>query len=478
MESSHRESAEDFQRMVELLPRKALEQLVLTSFRQMEPISLTLVRTLAESVEREIEVDLGEAVSGVRDMLKRPHSAGSIKDIKIPLRLRHPAPRRLALDLNESYSDSTSIPESPTCSVNAPSSPSLFQPNSREISPPLLTASMTSPTTSLSPVTPLPDSLLAPPLPGPCVILVGAGPGDPALLTLAAHKALQEAEAVICDGLVSEELRRLIPAHVPLHIASKTCGKQHAVQSDLNSLSLHHLTLSRRVVRLKGGDPFVFGRGLEEAHFFTRGNPESGTPGHDSAYPPFSPVPVQVIPGVSSALAGAAAAGIPVTHRGVAREVCVVTAKIESGSHGVSNAAMPGYAAGGRTVVVMMGVKEIRAVVRGLIKRRDDAWPVETPVALVERATTPHQRVVRGTLADIADMVEATVPAVTNQSVIVVGRVVGVATDWECVVGSLPKVDRTCTGNKEDLAEADSRGISVQWTAGGISMVPKTPLSG
>ncbi|KXS14630.1 tetrapyrrole methylase [Gonapodya prolifera JEL478] len=421
-------------RIVESLPRSMLESLVLCSLQRGAPITPDLVRNWPRA-----DVKLGKCgLETERGYLDSPDGS-----------------------LGDSFSDTTSIADTlaPPQPPHLPASTTLTSLSSplrrrlKDLKPLELDCPRTSaPLPQLSPI--LPSSLLPALPPGPCMMLVGAGPGDPSLLTLAAYGAIMGAEAVVCDGL---EIRRLIPAHVPFHIASKTCGKQAAVQADLNSISLHHLTLSRRVVRLKGGDPFVFGRGLEEALLYTRGNPSPGAPNHDPAYPPFDPVPVFVLPGVSSALAGPAAAGIPVTHRGVARDVCVVTAKIEHGTHGLPNAVMPGYAAGGRTVVVMMGVKEIQAVVRGFVKHSLEPWPVDTPVALVEKATTPNQRVLRGTLGDIADVVTRSSPIVTNQSVIVVGGVV--EKSWELRRG----VER---------GETDLGGV-VDWASGMVSMTPR-----
>jgi uroporphyrin-III C-methyltransferase len=211
------------------------------------------------------------------------------------------------------------------------------------------------------------------------VALVGAGPGDPGLLTRRGAELLQAAEVVVYDRLIATELLDLAPDGAELVDVGKGPG-QSGRQADINALLVAHGRSGRRVVRLKGGDPFVFGRGGEEAEALRRAG-----------------VDVEIVPGVSSAFAAPAAAGIPVTHRTVSTSVTVVT-----GHPG--DPALPGvdWDTLGRlegTLVVLMGMAARAAIAERLVAAgRDPA----TPVAVVRWGTTERQEVVRTTLAGLA----------------------------------------------------------------------------
>jgi uroporphyrin-III C-methyltransferase len=228
------------------------------------------------------------------------------------------------------------------------------------------------------------------------VALVGAGPGDPGLLTRRGADLLAEAEVVVYDRLIAGELLDLAPSGAELIDVGKGPGQSDR-QTDINDLLITHGRSGRRVVRLKGGDPFVFGRGGEEAEALRRAG-----------------LDVEVVPGVSSAFAAPAAAGIPVTHRTVSTSVTVVT-----GHEG--DPALPGvdWDTLGRldgTLVVLMGMGARAAIARRLMAAGRDAT---TPVAVIHWGTTDRQQVVR---CDLGHLAEVDLPA---PAAIVVGAVAG-----------------------------------------------------
>lgn len=229
------------------------------------------------------------------------------------------------------------------------------------------------------------------------VCLAGAGPGDPELLTVKALRALQQAEVVLYDRLANPALLDLAPASCERICVGKEDGHHAVPQEQINALLLEHARRGRRVVRLKGGDPFVFGRGGEEALCLA----EHG-------------VPFEVIPGVSSALAAAGSAGIPVTHRNVAASFAVITGHRCDGAITFEKWECLGAL---DTLVFLMGVGARVEIARRLIEA---GRPVKEPVAFVERATTAAQHTVVSTLGEVAaGRVEVRAPAV-----MVVGEVV------------------------------------------------------
>lgn len=257
----------------------------------------------------------------------------------------------------------------------------------------------------------LPAVTLSPPtasapfdLPPGGVALVGAGPGDPGLLTLHAVRALEAAEVVLYDRLVGPGVLALAHPDAVLVEVGKSAGRHSMAQEDIHALMLEHAGAGRRVVRLKGGDPFVFGRGMEEVEACVAAG-----------------VPVEVVPGVTSAIAVPALAGIPVTHRGLTHEFVVVSGHLPPG-HPDS---LVDWAAIGRlrgTVVVLMGVETAPAIAAALVEHgRDPA----TPVAVVSDGSTPTQRTLRTTLAELPAALS--VSDVRPPSVWVVGEVVSQA---------------------------------------------------
>jgi uroporphyrinogen III methyltransferase/synthase len=222
------------------------------------------------------------------------------------------------------------------------------------------------------------------------VYLVGAGPGDPGLLTVRARELLARADVVLCDNLVSPDIRALAAGEVI--DVGKVGGGPQVPQEETERLLVEHALAGRSVLRLKGGDPFVFGRGGEEAQACQR---------HGIGF--------EVVPGVTAGVAAPAAAGIPVTQRGMAMGAAFVTGR-DAGGNPPDLGALARFPG---TLVFYMGVGGLAAIAEGLIA---GGRPATEPCAIVERGTLPGQRVVRGTLADIADRAAAEgigAPAVT-----------------------------------------------------------------
>ncbi len=219
------------------------------------------------------------------------------------------------------------------------------------------------------------------PVMGPgSVWLCGAGPGDPGLLTLHALNALQQADVVVYDALVSPEILHWAP-QAELVFAGKRGGKPSACQGDITQSLVDLARQGRRVLRLKGGDPFVFGRGGEEAQVLIAAG-----------------IAVRVIPGVTAGIGGLAYAGIPVTHRGMNQSVTFVTGHDASGA-APSQVDWAAIARGSQMIVIYMGVKHIAEISARLIAagRRADE-----PAAAVVSATTPQQQVLETTLGRMA----------------------------------------------------------------------------
>ena len=230
------------------------------------------------------------------------------------------------------------------------------------------------------------------------VALVGGGPGDPGLVTVRGRQLLAAADVVVTDRLGPRDLLDVLSPDVEVVDVGKTPGHHPIPQSRINEILVEHARLGRNVVRLKGGDPFVLGRGGEEAiHCAANG------------------VPVEVVPGVTSAVSVPAAAGIPVTHRGITASFVVASA------HDGATAALDALrdAPVTSTVVLLMGVTALADTARRLV---ESGRPPTTPVALVESGWTPAQRTTVTTLADVAEVAER--EGVRSPAVVVVGEVV------------------------------------------------------
>jgi uroporphyrin-III C-methyltransferase/precorrin-2 dehydrogenase/sirohydrochlorin ferrochelatase len=233
------------------------------------------------------------------------------------------------------------------------------------------------------------------------VALVGGGPGDPSLITVLGRRLLAEADVVVADKLAPRSLLAELDPGVEVIDAGKAPHAHNLTQSQINDLIVARALAGQRVVRLKGGDPFVFGRGGEEALACVRAG-----------------VPFQVVPGITSAIAAPAYAGIPVTHRGVTQDFSVVSAHLDP-SHPGATVDWAALAATTGTLVLLMAVAHLDTVAAELIKRGRGAT---TPVAVISDATLPSQQVLTSSLANVAS--DAAEAGIRPPAVVVVGEVV------------------------------------------------------
>ena len=228
------------------------------------------------------------------------------------------------------------------------------------------------------------------------VFLVGAGPGDPGLITVRGLDLIKKADVILYDRLVNESLLESAPGACEMVFVGKEPGCHAKTQDEINSLIAHHGARHRCVVRLKGGDPFVFGRGGEEAEICVKNS-----------------IPFEVVPGITSAVAGPAYAGIPVTHRAHNTSVTIMT-----GHRWDSSRVRDTYPGLSGTLVILMGAAAFPMISEDLIEM---GYSPDTPAAAIHRATTADQRTIRGTLATLATQ---TIP---SPSVIIVGTVSGLS---------------------------------------------------
>ncbi len=234
------------------------------------------------------------------------------------------------------------------------------------------------------------------------VYLIGAGPGDPSLITVKGLELLKRAEVLVYDYLATPKLLKHVPKDAECIYAGKKGGSCHAhTQEEINQMLIDHALAGKTVVRLKGGDPFIFGRGGEEIEAIARHG-----------------IPFEIVPGVTSATAAATYAGVPITHRQYTASVAFITGH-EDPTKETSNIAWDKIATGIGTLVFYMGIKNLPTIAENLIKHGRDP---QTPVAVVRWASTPIQRSVVGTLANIAEVV--TREKIKAPALIVVGEVV------------------------------------------------------
>ena len=251
------------------------------------------------------------------------------------------------------------------------------------------------------------------------VWLCGAGPGDPGLLTLHAVNALRQAEIIVYDALVSEDILDFAPKTALREYAGKRGGKPSAKQRDISLRLVDLAREGKRVVRLKGGDPFVFGRGGEEAQTLIQHG-----------------VPIRIVPGITAGVGGLAYAGIPVTHRDVNQAVTFVTGHDQSGE-APSSLDWHAIARGSQTIVIYMGMKHLERIAGQLIEGGRNP---DEPVAVVTSASTDAQQVLETTLANAAvDVAEANM---VPPAIICVGKAVLMrqALDWQALAnGDAPR---------------------------------------
>ncbi|WP_373476385.1 uroporphyrinogen-III C-methyltransferase [Sphingorhabdus sp.] len=230
------------------------------------------------------------------------------------------------------------------------------------------------------------------------VFLVGAGPGDPELLTLKAARLISTADVVVHDGLVDDAIMAMINPAARLISVAKSRSKHTVPQEGINDILVREALAGHMVVRLKGGDPFIFGRGGEEAESCR----EAG-------------IDVEVVPGISAAMGGAAGALLPLTHRDASSAVTFVAGQCK----GLTDQNWAGLAGKGRTLVIYMGIATAADITEKLIC---DGLSPDTPVAVLERVTRPNSRALRTILTDLGDMIVR--EKVTSPAIIIVGDVV------------------------------------------------------
>lgn len=239
------------------------------------------------------------------------------------------------------------------------------------------------------------------------VFLVGTGPGDPELLTLKALKVIQSADLLLYDRLVSNDVLEMVHPDARLLYVGKTAGYHSRTQEEIHELLLSFAEVGANVVRLKGGDPLVFGRGGEEMDFLQQQG-----------------IQVKVIPGITAASGIAAELGVPLTHRGVANSVRFLTGHSRKGGADplfvAENAADPDS-----TLVIYMGLSTLPSLILKLIHH---GLPPDTPAAAIERGTTPQQRIVMAELKDIGDKIAS--EQLVSPTLIFIGRVVALSPLW------------------------------------------------
>ena len=231
------------------------------------------------------------------------------------------------------------------------------------------------------------------------VFLVGAGPGNPGLLTLKGLQILKKADVVIYDRLIHDVVK-LIPKKARKVYLGKESGRADVIQRKINDLMVSEAKAGRNVVRLKGGDPFVFGRGGEEVQHLKR-----------------SGIKFEVVPGVTSAFAAPAYAGIPVSHRDFSSSIAIVTGTDEAG--GISNVNWQKIGTSIDTIVVLMGVQQLNHIISRIL---DSGISPKTDVAIIEWGTTNKQRTIYGLLGNIVGKVRKS--RLESPAVIVIGNVV------------------------------------------------------
>jgi uroporphyrin-III C-methyltransferase len=230
------------------------------------------------------------------------------------------------------------------------------------------------------------------------VYLVGAGPGDPDLLTMKAGRLIGLADVIVHDGLVDDAIMVLVGPQSRLISVAKSRSKHSVPQDAINDILIREARAGHRVLRLKGGDPFIFGRGGEEAEACRAAGVE-----------------VEIVPGISAALGGAAQFALPLTHRDASSAVSFVAGQCK----GLTDQNWAGLAGKGRTLVIYMGVATAADITEKLIA---DGLSPDTPVAVLERATRPQARALRTLLTDLGDMI--TRERIASPAIIVVGDVV------------------------------------------------------
>jgi len=232
------------------------------------------------------------------------------------------------------------------------------------------------------------------------VALVGAGPGDPELLTIKALRFIEQADVAVYDRLVSKEIMALLPDNCERIYVGKKQAEHRLPQEGINEVLVEQAKLGKKVLRLKGGDPFIFGRGGEEAlHVLANG------------------ISCHVAPGMTAASSCAAYAGIPLTHRGVAQGCSFITGHLQT--EGQLDLPWTALSVDTQTVVFYMGINTLSIIKDELIKHGRSA---DTPAAIIEKGTRPEQRTIRGTLTTLPDIVKE--HEIKPPALIIIGKVI------------------------------------------------------
>lgn len=235
-----------------------------------------------------------------------------------------------------------------------------------------------------------------------CVTLIGAGPGDPDLLTLKAYRALQSADVVLYDNLVSKDILGFVPPTAELIYVGKESSRHSMPQEQIGETLVSLAQSGRRVIRLKGGDGYIFGRGGEEAQALAQAH-----------------IPFSVIPGITSAQGAAASTGIPLTHRDHSRALIFATGHLRENKQVDLDWEM--LSRPNQTVVIYMGIGTLPIISRELMAH---GLPADTPAALIERATTAQERCVVGSIGNLAELAKQ--EGIQPPALIVIGHVVSV----------------------------------------------------
>lgn len=237
------------------------------------------------------------------------------------------------------------------------------------------------------------------------VALVGSGPGDAELLTIRAVRFIEQAEIAIYDRLVSDEILALLPENCEQFYVGKEQAKHCVPQDQINQILVDHAKLGKKVLRLKGGDPFIFGRGGEEAEYLLQNG-----------------VSCHICPGITAASGCTSYSGIPLTHRGVAQGCTFITGHIQN--NGQLNLPWEALTSKSQTIVFYMGINTLPKITEELVKHGRSA---DTPAALIRKGTQPEQQTYRGTVGSLSALVEQ--HNITPPTLIVIGDVVNQLTE-------------------------------------------------
>ena len=236
------------------------------------------------------------------------------------------------------------------------------------------------------------------------VFLVGAGPGDPGLITLRAVELIKKADVVLYDRLVSKKIISMIPKKAKSFYVGRAVGDDYKHQDDTNELMVKYAKMKRRIVRLKGGDPIIFGRGGEEAEYLKKHK-----------------IQFEIIPGITSGIGSATYAGIPLTHRKFASSVVFVTGH-EDSEKKKEDVRWKKLAKSTDTIVIMMGLARISKICKHL---SEGGLEKNTPVAVIQDGTTSKQKMITGTISNIAQKVKQS--KIKPPSIIIIGKVVSLS---------------------------------------------------